>query len=406
MTTPAGWYPDPYDASQLRYWDGSVWTESVTPAGGQGAAPGGYEVQGAAGLQDSVGQGYGAGGYGVQGYGAQGYGAQGGAGYGGQLGYGDVGGWLSSIFSRLFERIGPMAILLYGIPVIGFVIAAVLTRSLVAGITVTNGNANNNFNGSIDGFSGGTVGLIMFVLAVTFFAYFVCWLAANHQMYAAHLGQPQSIGASLTTGLRRVPRAIGWGLLLAIAFLVIYAIVIVSVVLIIGLAVGNGTSGDGGGAAVALLLIPLFIGIFILLVWLGVRMAFWGVAIAVGPSGTNPFSASWGVSRGRFWGTFGRLILLYIIIWLVSLAFNLILQVVFGTAMSTLFQVDPVTGDLLVNGENIDDQDVVNFADFAPGAIWFALLAALYGLTQSVTQALGISGATGLYVRGEGPGEI
>jgi hypothetical protein len=24
-----GWYPDPYDPSQLRYWDGAVWTESV-----------------------------------------------------------------------------------------------------------------------------------------------------------------------------------------------------------------------------------------------------------------------------------------------------------------------------------------------------------------------------------------
>ena len=25
--TPAGWYPDPNDASQQRYWDGSAWTE-------------------------------------------------------------------------------------------------------------------------------------------------------------------------------------------------------------------------------------------------------------------------------------------------------------------------------------------------------------------------------------------
>ena len=25
--TPAGWYPDPDDASQLRYWDGNAWTE-------------------------------------------------------------------------------------------------------------------------------------------------------------------------------------------------------------------------------------------------------------------------------------------------------------------------------------------------------------------------------------------
>jgi Protein of unknown function (DUF2510) len=30
--TPAGWYPDPEDAAQQRYWDGAQWTEHVAPA--------------------------------------------------------------------------------------------------------------------------------------------------------------------------------------------------------------------------------------------------------------------------------------------------------------------------------------------------------------------------------------
>lgn len=29
--TPAGWYPDPQDPSQLRYWDGQAWTEHRSP---------------------------------------------------------------------------------------------------------------------------------------------------------------------------------------------------------------------------------------------------------------------------------------------------------------------------------------------------------------------------------------
>src|SRR5262245_11018082 len=29
--TPAGWYPDPYDPRQLRWWDGSQWTDSTHP---------------------------------------------------------------------------------------------------------------------------------------------------------------------------------------------------------------------------------------------------------------------------------------------------------------------------------------------------------------------------------------
>ena len=36
---PAGWYPHPEMAETVRYWDGSVWTDHVAPAAGQGAAP-------------------------------------------------------------------------------------------------------------------------------------------------------------------------------------------------------------------------------------------------------------------------------------------------------------------------------------------------------------------------------
>jgi Protein of unknown function (DUF2510) len=29
VATPAGWYADPFDPDQLRWWDGSAWTESM-----------------------------------------------------------------------------------------------------------------------------------------------------------------------------------------------------------------------------------------------------------------------------------------------------------------------------------------------------------------------------------------
>lgn len=39
LNTDAGWYPDPYRRHQLRYWDGSAWTEHVGDDGNQGTDP-------------------------------------------------------------------------------------------------------------------------------------------------------------------------------------------------------------------------------------------------------------------------------------------------------------------------------------------------------------------------------
>jgi len=84
MTQPSGWYDDPQDPSQLRYWDGVIWSNNVTPK----AAPSGgqfgmaYDAKPTATLPEGSGS-YGAqgppsapGGFGSpqQGYGQQGYG--------------------------------------------------------------------------------------------------------------------------------------------------------------------------------------------------------------------------------------------------------------------------------------------------------------------------------------------
>ena len=42
VRTPAGWYPDPSNPGQLRYWDGSTWTEHVGPKVATGTAMAGW----------------------------------------------------------------------------------------------------------------------------------------------------------------------------------------------------------------------------------------------------------------------------------------------------------------------------------------------------------------------------
>ena len=39
MNTEPGWYPDPYRRHEVRYWDGSSWTESIKDAERPGTDP-------------------------------------------------------------------------------------------------------------------------------------------------------------------------------------------------------------------------------------------------------------------------------------------------------------------------------------------------------------------------------
>jgi hypothetical protein len=48
MTSEAGWYPDPNGRHELRYWDGSAWTEHISDAGEAGSDPVGDTTQASA----------------------------------------------------------------------------------------------------------------------------------------------------------------------------------------------------------------------------------------------------------------------------------------------------------------------------------------------------------------------
>lgn len=356
-SAPPGWYEDPNDPSQLRYWDGAAWTEALAPAAG-------------AQLADQV--------------------AYGAAAPTSTSGLGDVGGWLSSVFSALMSRLVPVVVLLYAAPVIGWIVIALLARSLLSSLVYDRGTDD------LTGFSAGPAVAIAVVVVAVIIASVVGWLGAQHQLYAAHAGQPQPLARSVSTGLRRLPRTIGWGLVYLVAVLVLVAL--------IGAVIGIGVAAVG--SEFLLILILLVPGIIVAAVWAGVRLSLVGTALAVAPSGVNPFRASWSVSRDRFWAIFGRLLLLWIIIYIISFVTQLATQIGGAFLAGQLDYSLDSDGDLVIDGQVISELSVIEVDTYLPSAPIVVVVVAVYILSQAITQALSVAGSAGLYYRGGGPAEL
>lgn len=322
-------------------------------------------------------------GYGQPAYGQPGYGPP--PSYGGGLG--DVGEWLSATFSGLFSRILSMSILLYFVPVVGMVIVVMLVSFGLRNVRYI--SLTDQFTGfEPSAFVGAAIGLVI-VGAVSL----VCWLAANHQMHTQHIGQPVALDASFGAAVGALPRTIGWGLLG-----VVVAMVALGVAFVLPFTLAF-TSGSGGAIALAVL---FSFAMFFAFIYFMVRLGFTGQAMALAPAGTNPFAASWRLTQDRFWGVFGRVLLLTVINWLIQFAFQIIFQIVLTATVLTTVETDPITGELLIDGERFGEADRV-IGDVFPSIPVVIILTAIYLLSSSTTTAVSVSAYTWLYGRGGGP---
>lgn len=267
---PAGWYPDPYDPSRQRYWDGRAWDLSAMPTT---AAPFG------GGSADD---------------------------------FPDVGDWLDRGFRAAYRRWRAVLVLaLLTAPITSVCTNLAIDRA-ADGVVIS--------DDSIDGWTNDRLPIVIVLAAVAIIVSIIGGLAMYRLMLDTIDGhEPSSLtfgaeaGAairSLGGGLAAMPRAIGWSLVLGLA--------LVGVVLVMAvLALGAGALVLLG----VLVLIPVAI-------FLAIRWAFFVTALVDGAG--NPFTKSSAVSRGRWWPTFGRLLLLGIILWLISLVIQIIATVLGG----------------------------------------------------------------------------
>jgi hypothetical protein len=268
---PAGWYPDPYDPSRERYWDGRQWDLTSPMLGASQASSDDFP---------------------------------------------DIGDWLDRSFRSAFRRWRATSVIALLTTPITTVASYVAINRLSDGIVIT--------DDSIEGWTNDRLAPAIVLLVVATVASAIGGLALTRLMLDeidGNVRDDSTIGSevaaggrALATALRVLPRAIGW-LLVLLGGVLVAALVLV----VIGAVAGPLV------VLVAFVLAPLGI-------WLVVKWAFIVFAIVDAPG--DPFARSSVTSSGRWWSTLGRLLLLGIVIWMISLIIQVIGSVASGGGLS------------------------------------------------------------------------
>ena len=339
----AGWYQDPHNPNQQRYWDGQTWTEHTHDAP--------FTIPSAPQPDHSPDY------------------------------VNDIGNWLGRSFKVLFANAAPVFILLV-IGLIPGMLSFYLIAQAIDGVSLSLDDAT---------FSGVSSSAIVFGIAgilVASIASVAIGLAQSHLLHRSHLGLSTSVGQSLVAGLRGTPRYIGWSIVIGLA--VLAAIVGGILLVVLGALIH--------GAVAALLGIAVFIGAIIGLVWLWVKASFLNVSSVVGPPGDSALSESFGRSVGRFWPVFGRLLILA----LIGLAVGTVVSSIAAPGYLNGFEVG-ADGTPQLGGVPVEDLDEIVFTDLIPYDADFLVATVISSLLNGMVALFSRSGVTALYADLDGP---
>lgn len=288
---PADWYTDPEDESQYRYWDGATWTEHRAPRHGP---PDGETESGPVQLRRP-----------------------------GRL-LADtfaISGrrWRSCVTAGLIYLAGQVAI---------------VVLLIIAGNDILMGElgeiwdrvSDPNFDPEAPEQTAYFESLELDLSPVNFvlilLGILAVWVASNVLQAAVTLValsdlQHRTVTASdaLRHALRRVPRLLGLDLLVGVIFLVA-AIAVVF-----------------GGVVTPVLLIPLIPAFIVGAVYFTVVMSLAYAYASVGPATPSlPYGAR--LVRGRFWGTLGRMLIVFVVLTAVTVAVGLVFTLAGSSALT------------------------------------------------------------------------
>lgn len=356
LLPPADWYTDPDGTGQLRYWDGTAWTEHFAPR---------------------------------------------------PTGLRSIGDWLGRTFAVAWQSAVPLLMLLasFGVApavIFGLVGAWLIWPFRLAGL----GQLDDDIAGVDEFFDrldaqGFTLGRILGLIILVGLWLLVTWALENamrHQLYWAHQGQSPTWAESAKVGLKRLPRLILWTLpFLLLGLLILGGFTAAAFALI---------AADAGAAGAGLLVIGTLVAIPIV-IFLAIRLWFFSTAVVVAPPGVNPWAATFEATRGHFWALLGRALLWGLITAVVGYALNIIqVQVTTSALLGSVGDLGIVDADsstgvfsVTLDGRRIDSLGVSDLFSGRAGLAVSLILVGLANLIISwVGQALSASADANLYL--------
>ncbi|MEQ8840717.1 MAG: DUF2510 domain-containing protein [Acidimicrobiales bacterium] len=277
---PAGWYNDPEDVTQLRYWNGNEWTEHRSPRALAGAAAPDGGAWGIVGATFRL----------------------------------IVEGWAQLLVLAL-----PLIVSSIGAAILAYVsldsmldpgIETILDRVTQPGFDPVDNGADEAFIDSID-VSIGTIGILGLIgagLAVVL-GTFISSTSFSIFLARVRAGRGTSIGETYQRLARRLPRMIGiallWSLLGLIAATIVVGLFVVAILV---------------SPALLLALVPALL-VAVIYFWPVGALAY--TALALSPREAPPLRHAFRIVR-PLWGPIaGRLLILTLVGFVVSFAFNL-----------------------------------------------------------------------------------
>lgn len=283
----------------------------------------------------------------------------------------DIGRWFNTTLSVFGQYWQAAALLAVGITLVGSTIIWLVIRVVVDDVAVVDEQFVNVGGGTVFWF----VIVVLFALLWQGFS----WMAMSRFMHRAHFHADPTVGDAVQFGLRRLPHyvVVFLALVLAGTALMMIALFLAAIAPILGL----------------LALIALVVGF----VWAMVKLAFVFTAIVAAPRGTSVVRASAEVSDGRFWGVFGRLLLvtigLAIVGQIIAIGLGEYGQVVDAELLSEVLRVD---------GDTVTILDF-RLIDLFPGPSAFIAVLIVNSVVQGATSIVTMSALMRLYLDAGAP---